>query len=223
MKLVILANVACFSILRGLGSTDLLGLLAIVIALSAYLATIRQYFIETSRNKKGEDLARTRTALHLLFWADMPMTVSAVLIGLYALFNWPSSWVWVLWCGEIIFVLAGLLLFGYHGYGWCLTWKRHKKAHYLPISLNASTCTDWKRAFDAGKSKHKTELGRVVWEEETGETNKEWILTELKVKNKENIDEAVKNMREFLDDMNDANRKAGLEEHFLAERMKGER
>src|ERR1700733_16156237 len=98
-----------------MATSDLLALLAIVIALSAYLATIRLFAIETIREKDAEGRRRIHRDLRKLLLADIPMTMSAISLGIHALF-WVSDW--FLWAGVLLFVLAGSVLFVFHMIAW---------------------------------------------------------------------------------------------------------
>src|SRR5271155_1734687 len=94
---------------------DLLTLLAIIIALSAYLATVRLFMIDrltklkektTQLDENLKKAKRIRKGLLVLLLADVPMTLSAVLLGIYILYsNAPSSFLRKSIC---LFTFAGL-------------------------------------------------------------------------------------------------------------------
>jgi hypothetical protein len=112
-------------------SADQLTTLAILIALSAYLATIRLLAIErisrqTDKDKKQE----IRLKLLWLVVPDSLLTVSALLLGFHIFSSYlakhPGSLLaWSIW----LFAAAGLLLFLSHIVAWSKTiaecWK-HK-------------------------------------------------------------------------------------------------
>jgi hypothetical protein len=158
--------------LRDMATSDLLALLAIVIALSAYLATIRLFAIETIRKKDADGRRRIHRDLRKLLLADIPMTMSAVFLGVHALFWVPD---WVLWVGLSLFVVAGSVLFVFHIFAWIRSlWFKCEPGHYMLIPLEAAAYHGWKTAFQKRESQHKATLKRVFCE---GTTNV-WMLFE---------------------------------------------
>jgi uncharacterized membrane protein (DUF106 family) len=132
-----------FSAVYDMKPADLLTLLAIIIALSAYLATVRLFALdrltklkeglenisnqldENLEEREVGNLGKTKTRLEeritihlklcLLLFADVPMTVSAVLLGIYILYGKPACF---LRTSVILFTIAGLVLLFNHVYAW---------------------------------------------------------------------------------------------------------
>lgn len=174
MRFAILTDIIRVPYLRDMATSDLLALLAIVIALSAYLATIRLFAIETIREKDAEGRRRIHRDLRKLLLADIPMTMSAISLGIHALF-WVSDW--FLWAGVLLFVLAGSVLFVFHMIAWKKSlWFKSEPGHYMLIPVQAAAYHGWMIAFKKRESQHKATLRRVFCE---GTTNV-WMLCELK-------------------------------------------
>lgn len=113
-----------FSHIHEMQRADLLTLLAIIIALSAYLATVRLFAIDRLTQLAGDLQKRKKVHrnLRLLFVADAPMTVSAVFLGIYILYsNAPSCF---LPTSIYLFTFAGLMLLIYHIYAWIKSFSR---------------------------------------------------------------------------------------------------
>jgi hypothetical protein len=108
--------------IHDLGSDGELTFFAVVVALSAYLATIRFFVIQ--RGDSTSDKASMRRDLRLLFFGDAPITMAAILVGLHALYVIAPHWFLSLgaWC----FTLGGLMLLGHHAVAWKRTWFAHK-------------------------------------------------------------------------------------------------
>lgn len=127
--------------LKTMGWGDLLGFLAIIIALSAYLGAIRVFGIQTilslakakdaGKKKVEERSAREKAELErkasleqLLFtiaFPDIGLILSGVFLIAYifseVLFPWPRA-DWLFTTSVVLFVGAILLLVFYHGYAW---------------------------------------------------------------------------------------------------------
>ena len=116
MKPTFYQDMFCFSALRQMQTADLLGLLAIVIALSAYLAAVRLFAIGAIKEASNDEKRKIKTKLGWLVLADAPMTVSAVLLGLYTL--WAPMPHWMLLTGIALFTFAGLMLLFFHTIAW---------------------------------------------------------------------------------------------------------
>jgi len=63
-----------------LGITDSLGLLAIIIALAAYVAVVRHRIIDAKRERRG-DMKRLRRSSALLVFADYPLVAAGLLLA----------------------------------------------------------------------------------------------------------------------------------------------
>jgi hypothetical protein len=149
---------------RDIKPADQLTLLAVLIALSAYLATVRLFAIDkrhqlnerlSDLEEKQEDLENNQNQLSqqrydqrkrryseglrtikerrsdisfnllLLLIADVPMTLSAVLLGLYVLYEHaPSSFLpW----SAYLFTFAGLALLSFHIGAWSVTLSKFRR------------------------------------------------------------------------------------------------
>jgi hypothetical protein len=122
---------------------QLLIFLTLIVALSAYLGTVRLFGLERLRELSDElwrlkdgnqketvtrleqKQRRTKVYLALLLFADVPMTISAALLAVYifGLFNYPAP-SWPLRWSIYLFTAAGLALFCAHLYGWIRTLKQ---------------------------------------------------------------------------------------------------
>jgi len=98
-----------------LGSVDQeLVFFAVVVALSAYLATVRFYLVQRADNKGGKE--SRRKALLPVVPADALVTTSAVLTGVHALFRRTPHC--VLSLGVWFFTVGGAYLFCLHFLAW---------------------------------------------------------------------------------------------------------
>jgi len=148
---------------RSMQTADLLAFLAIVIALSAYIATIRLFMIDKMRERSGDERAKIRFKMKILLLADVPMTVSACSLGIYTLFNTSAPWFpWFMKIGICGFVIGGLALIGLHAYNWWKTsFSGEKPSQYLLVQFDPSDhdkCDTWIAEFEKKKSEHKCEL-----------------------------------------------------------------
>jgi hypothetical protein len=109
--------------------TDVIAFLSLIVALSAYLATIRLRLID--RIKKADENQKKRLKL-ISFWltfADAPLIVSGVLLFLHGFWgktlgSWwfasPTAPGWLLPWSVGLFWFGGLFLVGHHIAAW---WK----------------------------------------------------------------------------------------------------
>ena len=111
-------------------------LLAIIVALSAYLATVRHFLLEriaasdegesgrTPATARGRE--RVKQRLKILVIGDLPITAAAVLVGLHSLYSWlPEGFLRVgIWC----FTFGGLALLLMHAASWKVTFWSDKKS-----------------------------------------------------------------------------------------------
>jgi hypothetical protein len=109
--------------LRIFAPSDLFTLLAIILALSTYLAAARFFLLgELKKAAVGSPQRKgLHTYLRVLTLPDALMTFSGMCLGLNLLFlNAPSSLVtWSIW----LFLFAALILFGFHVYAWFKSWS----------------------------------------------------------------------------------------------------
>lgn len=105
-------------------------LLAIIVALSAYLATVRHFLLERiAASDEGESgrapgRERIKRRLKILVIGDLPITASAVLVGLHSLYSLPEGFLRVgIWC----FTIGGLSLLVMHVASWKVTFWPGKK------------------------------------------------------------------------------------------------
>ena len=140
-------------------TSGLITLLAITIALSAYLASIRLALItkisdldkQNSNNKednikKEEEKATIKMKLYYLAWADIPLVIGSVILFIYIfwddLFVWGKpSWLFTV-CIYIIF-MGVIILAGSHFATWRKTHSEFKKALQIikPVTANRSSNT----------------------------------------------------------------------------------
>lgn len=103
-------------------------LLALIIALSAYLATIRLIAIDKMSPPKGNEPPlkpeRKKKIKQSLFWltlADAPLVIAGLLLGLHLFFPTifdRSAPDWMLTWAIRLFTVAGVLLVIYHLRAW---------------------------------------------------------------------------------------------------------
>ncbi len=136
-------------VIRGFEHADELTLLAIMVALAAYLATVRFYLISQFEPKPG--VKRDKGRIHRTLWgvgaADILVTTSAILIAVHALFEAPG---WTFNAGVWFAVAAAILLLVFHVFAWGKTffgeWSGRRSgpagaiAEFAPL-LGAFTCT----------------------------------------------------------------------------------
>lgn len=112
-------------------------LLALIIALSAYLATIRLIAIDKMspprENEPPLSADRKKKIKQSLFWltlADAPLVIAGLLLGLHLffpnLFN-RSAPDWMLTAAIWLFTVAGVLLVIYHFGAWYRSVKEVRK------------------------------------------------------------------------------------------------
>jgi hypothetical protein len=104
-------------------------LLAIIVALSAYLATVRHFLLERiAASDEGESgrttvepqgRKRIKKRLLVLVIGDAPITAAAVLVGLHSLYSSPPQW--FLRVGIRCFTIGGLFLLVMHIASWLET------------------------------------------------------------------------------------------------------
>ena len=108
--------------LKSMGWGDLLGLFAIIIALSAYLATIRLAAIHLAKTDQ-ENKASFQRKIALITLPDIALVTSALLLGCYmfgSVFNLPRSDRQLSWSIGL-FAVAIVLLALYHLGSWLRT------------------------------------------------------------------------------------------------------
>lgn len=102
--------------IRHFDHADELTLLAILVALAAYLATIRLFLLGVFDAKSGRRRGpKAHRRLFEIGVADAFVTTSAFLVACHALFAAPP---WVFQLAVLLASLAGVLLLGYHMYAW---------------------------------------------------------------------------------------------------------
>ncbi|MCP9473425.1 MAG: hypothetical protein NNA30_11885 [Nitrospira sp.] len=70
-----------------LPTADVIALLSLIVALSAYVATIRLRLIDRIKNAQDEEKKKLKTTSRLLTLADAPLVVSGLLLFFYAFWN----------------------------------------------------------------------------------------------------------------------------------------
>ncbi len=66
-----------------MGNSDLLTLIGIVIALAAYIATVRGRILDKARIETGTDKQNLKLYARLLMLADVPLIISGVSLSVY--------------------------------------------------------------------------------------------------------------------------------------------
>jgi hypothetical protein len=127
-----------------MGVSDLLTLLTIIIALSAYLATIRLLVIsrlsqasepiQSPPESTPELRNKLKRFLLLLALADAPLVTSGLLLGLHIFWQdltRADTPPWFLPTAIVLFGIAGLILYIYHLIEWVRSlwegWEMHRE------------------------------------------------------------------------------------------------
>lgn len=101
-------------------SSELLTVIGIIIALAAYLATVRGRILDKARTATGDDKIRLKRYAKMLVLADAPLVLSGALLSVYAgskMFAHTASECLLL-LGMSIFALALVVLMCFHVYEW---------------------------------------------------------------------------------------------------------
>ena len=105
-----------------LGARELLTLLAIIIALSAYLATMRGVLRERIRGAPEARKQHLRVSLYLLILPDALLVISGLLLGLHIFYAYLPGVgeppVWLLRRAIQLFIAGGLCLVVLHLVEW---------------------------------------------------------------------------------------------------------
>lgn len=140
---------------------DLFAFLAILIALSAYLATVRLFAIDRMQDQDAEKKRAIRVKLRLLVIPDAPMTCAAVCVGLYTLFpRWSPKW--FLPAGIGLFSFAGFALLIFHVIAWYKTFFGHHSGQsYILLRQKVDDYPKWIEAFNKQSAKHTAKPRRI--------------------------------------------------------------
>jgi len=103
-----------------MGNSDLLTLIGIVIALAAYIATVRGRILDKARIATGTDKQNLKLYARLLMLADVPLIISGVSLSIYTAEKefLQREWECFLNLGMVSFGFALLALVGFHIYEW---------------------------------------------------------------------------------------------------------
>jgi hypothetical protein len=105
-----------------LDSSSSLAFLAFLVALSAYLATVRLFLKQPTTTTSGATVsASKKLALVLITVADLPMILAALLLGLHIFAFAPPAF---LRLSFLLFVFAGGTMVILHAREWVLSWSQ---------------------------------------------------------------------------------------------------
>lgn len=112
-------------------TTDVIAFLGLIIALSAYVASVRLWMIDRMTRQNDGGKKRTKLILKLLTLADAPLIVSGLLLFTYAFWDhtlklWlgltGSAPEWLLSWSIGVFTFALISLMGHHIAAWRKSW-----------------------------------------------------------------------------------------------------
>ena len=103
-------------------SSESLTLLGFLVALSAYLATIRLFLQQEADKKKADpDHLKHTVMLSFITIADLPMVLAALLLGLHIFIFLAAGWFRV---SLVLFIFAGMVMVLLHSREWAKSWRK---------------------------------------------------------------------------------------------------